>query len=812
MMLLNIKRPGFSTRIVIGSIYFSFIVIAIIIPANTCCQSISDSILIKFNSYGRKNLQEKLFVHTDKNYYLAGEMLWMKIYQTDAFFNRPLSLSTVAYTELLDNKNNPVLQIKSELQKAHGTAAIFIPVTFASGNYKLRTYTAWMKNYSADFYFEKSITIVNSQQPVDVSPANISKNVNISFYPEGGHLVYNLASKIAVAVTDNEAKGLLYKGVITDENGSTITSFSPYKFGLAKFEFKPGTGHRYTATITLADGTVVTKSLPEINDDGFVMQLVTGDANSLAITVTATQNALKNTRSVFLLAHTRHSVKKVMSATFTNGIAVFKVAVESLGEGVSHFTIFDENKHPILERLYFRPPLNKFDIMIEPGQQVYGSRSKIDLNIRATIDKEAASQADLSMAVYKLDSLQPFDQQTITDYLWLSSDLTGKVESPWWYFDQKDSSVIAADNLMLTHGWRRFSWDKMLYDQPSVIKLPAELNGHLVTGKIVDNKNNQPVIGIKGYLTVPGLKPIFKIASSDSNGNIQFLMRDFYATPGIIVQTATDGDDSLNHVEIASPFSYQYSNNFLPSFKLASPTSSLLLEKSIAMQVQNVYGATNAHLYTNLTSDSLPFYNYSNDSYLLDKYTRFTTVEEIFREYVPYVSVRRRNGRFHLPVFDDSKHNGSFDVDPLVLIDGLPVFNFNAIMAYDPLKIRKVDIVTRRFAMGKTYFDGIINFSTYKGDLEAFEIDPKATVLDYEALQLQREFNAPVYNNEEQFASHKPDFRSLLQWSPNIKTGSNGQAQINFYSSDITGKFVAIAQGITASGKTGNGFVYFEVK
>ena len=133
-------------------------------------------------------------------------------------------------------------------------------------------------------------------------------------------------------------------------------------------------------------------------------------------------------------------------------------------------------------------------------------------------------------------------------------------------------------------------------------------------------------------------------------------------------------------------------------------------------------------------------------------------------------------------------------------------------MAYDPLKVRKVDLVTRKYFYGSTAFNGIINFETYKGNLEGYQLDPQAIVLDYEALQLEREFYAPAYETDLQATSHKPDFRTLLQWSPNINTDQQGKAHINFYSSDLPGKYVSVAEGITADGKTGSALTYFEVK
>ena len=48
----------------------------------------------QFDAYRKQALQEKLFVHTDKNIYLTGEILWMKLYDVDGFFHMPLAVSS----------------------------------------------------------------------------------------------------------------------------------------------------------------------------------------------------------------------------------------------------------------------------------------------------------------------------------------------------------------------------------------------------------------------------------------------------------------------------------------------------------------------------------------------------------------------------------------------------------------------------------------------------------------------------------------------------------------------------------------------
>ena len=209
--------------------------------------------------------------------------------------------------------------------------------------------------------------------------------------------------------------------------------------------------------------------------------------------------------------------------------------------------------------------------------------------------------------------------------------------------------------------------------------------------------------------------------------------------------------------------------------------------------------------------DTSAFYLKPDARYLLDDYTRFTTIEEVLREYVILMKVTKKEGKYHFPVLDIS--NGQlFTSDPLVLLDGMPVFNLNKFLQFDPLKLKKLEVVNRRYILGGSSFNGILNWQTYNGDLGNYELDPHAIVLDYEGLQLEREFYAPVYNNEDQLLSHIPDFRNVLLWSPDIKMPVNGKQEINFYTSDLTGKYAAVIQGVSTNGLCGSNLIFFEVK
>ena len=236
---------------------------------------------------------------------------------------------------------------------------------------------------------------------------------------------------------------------------------------------------------------------------------------------------------------------------------------------------------------------------------------------------------------------------------------------------------------------------------------------------------------------------------------------------------------------------------------------SSLQSSSINMQVHNIYAAPKLREFYEPGIDSAAFFGKPEKSYLLDAYTRFTTIEEVLREYTSWLTVAKRRGKFKVTMFDEVK---LLNDNPLVLYNGIPVFDMNKAFALDPLKIKKLDVVPSRYFYGPAAFEGILSFTAYKDDLAGFELDPRAVVLDYEGLQLQRKFYAPVYDTEAQRNSRLPDFRTALYWQPNVTTNDQGKSNLSFYTSDQPGKYIGVIQGLSANGETGSQYFTFEVK
>ena len=781
-----------------------------------CGKAFSQQTVIdQFNSYEKKAIQEKLFLHSDKEFYVAGEILWFKLYYADGTTHQPLQLSRVAYVEILDEKNQAVLQAKISLSPGDCKGSFYIPTSMKTGSYIMRAYTSWMKNFGVEYFFEKQITIVNTLQ----APGNINdSNTNVTeviadFFPEGGTLVADIQSKVGFRVTDDKGGINTFTGYIIDKNSDTITTFFPLKFGIGSFDFKPVKGNTYEAAIVIPGKPVIKKTLPEISDNGYAMSVKDKGADQLEVSVLRKKMPGEETTEQILLAvHKRQKLCLAEIASINdNGVVSFLLEKKKISEGVIYFTLFTASGKPLCERLVYIKPSPTAFLKISGDKNEYGTRQKINLFFNVQDNKADSIPYNLSASVFSFDALQKADRSAIFEYMWLTSDIPGNIESPGYYFSEDPDVASAADNLMLTYGWRKFNWDEMLTGENSFIKYLPEINGQLITGKIRDIRNDSPAIDTDAYLSVSGIPFGFYTSKSDQQGLIKFEVKDYYGNRQIIAQPAATVD-SFYKVDIISPFAEASSGSKYSRYHLSEEIKNELLQKSISMQVQNIYsGDSLKNFFRPALIDTLPFYWVPASEYTLDDFKRFTTMEEVLREYVTDINVTMRNGKPELKIFDPGTrnfHNGK----SLILLDGVPLSNPNQIFSYDPLKIKKLDVIQTVYILGKSTFYGIASFSTYNGVFDGFELDPRLVAIDYDGLQLQREFYSPAYETKEQIESRVPDFRNTLSWFPQIDTDREGKASVQLYSSDRKGEYIVIVHGMNKNGSFVSGSATFEVK
>ena len=125
----------------------------------------ADTLRERFQRARWESLREKVYLHTDRERYTAGEYIWFRAYRTDAASHVPGVYSRFVYVELYNQRGALVerLKVREEDGVFHGS--LKLDPYLAVGKYCLRAYTYWMQNFDEDFYFKKEIDIESAALP-----------------------------------------------------------------------------------------------------------------------------------------------------------------------------------------------------------------------------------------------------------------------------------------------------------------------------------------------------------------------------------------------------------------------------------------------------------------------------------------------------------------------------------------------------------------------------------------------------------------------------------------------------------------------
>lgn len=123
-----------------------------------------------------KSLYERIYLQTDKEVYLSGELMWFKLMTCDEN-GYPLVFSKVAYLELVDDEGTRA-QLKVELEDGIGDGSLVLPTTLSTANYRLVAYTQYMRNESPMISAEKIIGIINPLEKESVNNLFTAKSLS----------------------------------------------------------------------------------------------------------------------------------------------------------------------------------------------------------------------------------------------------------------------------------------------------------------------------------------------------------------------------------------------------------------------------------------------------------------------------------------------------------------------------------------------------------------------------------------------------------------------------------------------------------
>jgi len=105
--------------------------------------------------------QEKLYLQTDKPYYISGEKVFFRAFLLNAFSHAPSNMSRYVYVELINPADSVVLRQQIRPEKNLFFGALPLPEELPGGNYKLRAYTRFMENLGEDYFFSRYLRIAD---------------------------------------------------------------------------------------------------------------------------------------------------------------------------------------------------------------------------------------------------------------------------------------------------------------------------------------------------------------------------------------------------------------------------------------------------------------------------------------------------------------------------------------------------------------------------------------------------------------------------------------------------------------------------
>jgi len=350
-------------------------------------------------------------------------------------------------------------------------------------------------------------------------------------------------------------------------------------------------------------------------------------------------------------------------------------------------------------------------------------------------------------------------------------------------------------------------WQKQIKDtfRLSGQWLP-EYEGHILTGRFVPKPQQGEDLLSSIAFVGKGIH-YFNGQKNADDGTANFYTSGIYGKQQIVTTVISRFYEKVPYrMDIISPFAETLPAG-LPVLKIY-PNEKQLTERYIGAQLQiNADSVSSVAPIQFSEKGSLqPLLSYD-----LDQYTRFTSIGETILEFISRVRVSKMGDKRRIKVFMEEDMRFSLK-NTLVLLDGIPVYEHEDILNYNPMYVKRMNIYDGRYLFGGESFECIVSFQTREGDLPFFQLSDNSQLLNYECPQRLSPFEIPDYSIDKIKNSRKPDFRSTLYWNPSVEYTKDKPVNLSFYTSDLSGEFKVTVEGVTTDGKFVQSVSYFRVK
>ena len=780
------------------------------------------------------------------NYHVRAYTRWMRNADPAYFFNRTISVGTteqgqvlpqVSFKNVITDKNakiNAVVVYKDQDGNPYSNKKVSWKATNDDGTIskgKGETDKDGVLNInflsekpselnastiSTDLAVEEK-TIVTKSFPIELT----ALGNDVQFFPEGGYTINGVRSRVAFKAIKPDGMGIDAKGTIIDNTGAVIANFSSQHLGMGVFALMPESDKTYKANLTFADGTQSTIDLPAARLEGINLSVNNNVADSLYIRITASDSYFQKNqnKTFYVMAQSGGVVCYAAQAVLKNTSYSATVPKSKFPTGILQVTVFSSKGSPLSERITFINNHDQLNLSLKSDLAAYSRRQKIKMLVSAK-NKTLPSEGSFSVSVIN-ESVVPSDDNnspTILSQLLLTSDLRGFVEKPNYYFNNPDDKTnVDLDVLMMTQGYRRFSYKNIIADKiPPITFLPEQ--GIDVSGTLRTN-TGMPVARGNVRLFIPD-KAYSTTTVTDMNGNFRFanVMVSDSSKVTVNARDNTNGSSMVLNVDGMIP---------PPSTQFINPAGGIAnIDSTLRPYLQNTKRQFNAPraLKEVVIKTASPVKKQSHTDYgtlsLLNMSPDHTIAGENFKDCNTFASclVSQSLGL----TFDNNNlyisrdYIGGSRTPVAIFVNGMNV-DFNYLMNVDPNMVESVEVFNS---------DGLSSINRTTGTKGVIEVNvkkqPKGEKISKDQLlemlshKYVVEFTPGGYNTTRVFYSPKydaastsstADLRSTIYWNPELVTDKAGNASFVFYNSDGTGTYKAIIEGIDKDGNIGR-YVY----
>lgn len=768
----------------------------------------TDSLTVRaarLNSFFSQHVTERAYLHFDKPYYAAGDTIYFKAYVVAGEKNELSQLSGVLHADLINPQSEIVKSIQLQLKNGLAWGDFSLPDSVAGGNYRVRAYTKFMQNYGSEMFFDRQIPVAALvMAPQKQADAGTKASATaIRFFPEGGDLVTAVMARIAFKAVYSDGLGIDVKGVVLDQHNKAVARFVSAHLGMGAFDFTPLEGEQYRAELTYADGSKSTVDLPAANPLGVAMAVTDSGAN-IIVRVTPGSLFYKQNfkKKLDLLIY---SDGKLMGANGVMDAKELRFSIQKTGmrSGIAQITLVSPTGEPLCERLLFINTGDNSLLQIASDKASYQTRERVKINFTLNGQKIGSVPGHFSVAVTDRSKVYRDEnkEENILTNLLLTSALKGFIEKPGYYFNHINGGKLKhLDLVMLTHGYRRFSWKSLVNnDLPPIATLPEK--GLTIAG-MVKTPWGKPVN--PGVVTLlPPAGGALMSQQTDERGNFSFNNLVFYDTTRFVLNAANKKGG--NNTQLV----YHAYRPALVANSVFYTSSDISSAGILQAYLDNSKNKHDDYLKYDkgIQLKEVRVKAYKKASYRTQSLAGAGNADQVLfgKDLIPGNLVSALNGRLRGGVrfTQDGFPISKIDTGAvlLVVLDGTITDRpLSSIFVNDVETVELLSPITSRGAMyGMQGAHGVLIITTKNGgDRDPNNISSRGVLpLTLPGFYKAREFYSPVYDHPN---NERADLRSTIYWQPEITTDANGSASFEFYNADGKGDYEVIIEGISADG------------